>query len=457
MRSALLNVLNKNAVYGNLPCSSFPSGVTLNPFNAEAEMNSRFVLFLLLPLLLPLKSVLGYRTPPTEGLTDPGAHNLGTEGLRNVEEHPPYASSWWSRLWPWSRPASDEPPVHVLVRPLWPDGVPAAAGSLLLPPARLAVEGLQADGEGYYTYNSSAMTPLVPWALSWMMDTARMANRSLHTRLDLNLARAVAEHVSTAYCDPPNLAAWNCSRCVGAVTREFELERLVVDETWQLQAFAGFSQDLGAIVLAFKGTDSHSYYNWVENMRTWRTDVAIGLKGAPQGAYVHGGFFYSYNSSFLAGNLTEATGALLKKHPSAPVFVAGHSLGGALATLCALDLRVRFGPDIDLRLVTFGSPRVGNYIFAQWLDAQVSIHWRFTHNRDIVPSVPPQYMGFYHVAREVWLVDDIIEGHTLVGVCNGSGEDPLCHNSVCHLGLCTSIADHMLYLAEMYTPRPDGC
>ena len=28
------------------------------------------------------------------------------------------------------------------------------------------------------------------------------------------------------------------------------------------------------------------------------------------------------------------------------------------------------------------------------------VHWRFTHNRDIVPSVPPGYMGFYHLSRE---------------------------------------------------------
>jgi hypothetical protein len=33
--------------------------------------------------------------------------------------------------------------------------------------------------------------------------------------------------------------------------------------------------------------------------------------------------------------------------------------------------------------------------------AGLQVHWRFTHNRDIVPSVPPGYMGFYHLSREV--------------------------------------------------------
>ena len=38
---------------------------------------------------------------------------------------------------------------------------------------------------------------------------------------------------------------------------------------------------------------------------------------------------------------------------------------------------------------------------------------------------------------QVWLVD-ILMGHTLVGVCDDSGEDIACHNSMCHLGLCSS-------------------
>jgi hypothetical protein len=31
--------------------------------------------------------------------------------------------------------------------------------------------------------------------------------------------------------------------------------------------------------------------------------------------------------------------------------------------------------------------------------------WRFTHNRDLVPVWPPQWVGFHHLPREVWQVD----------------------------------------------------
>ena len=43
--------------------------------------------------------------------------------------------------------------------------------------------------------------------------------------------------------------------------------------------------------------------------------------------------------------------------------VAGHSLGGALATLAALDIKRKL-PGLKLRVYTFGSPRTGNHAFA---------------------------------------------------------------------------------------------
>ena len=41
-------------------------------------------------------------------------------------------------------------------------------------------------------------------------------------------------------------------------------------------------------VVAFRGTDSHSWYNWAENMRFWRSDFGLPFPGA-EGALVHSG------------------------------------------------------------------------------------------------------------------------------------------------------------------------
>lgn len=81
-----------------------------------------------------------------------------------------------------------------------------------------------------------------------------------------------------------------------------------------------------------------------------------------------------------------------------------------------------------------------------------------THNRDIVPSVPMGYLGFHHVATEVFEVEFGASDHQVVGICDGSGEDPNCHAKMCYLGLCTSISDHLSYLgADMYHKNPKSC
>ena len=74
--------------------------------------------------------------------------------------------------------------------------------------------------------------------------------------------------------------------------RRFNITTTVYDIRWDLFAFAGYSTASqlggGAIVVAFRGTDSHSLYNWVENMRYWKTDYDIPYPGS-EGALVHTG------------------------------------------------------------------------------------------------------------------------------------------------------------------------
>ncbi len=38
---------------------------------------------------------------------------------------------------------------------------------------------------------------------------------------------------------------------------------------------------------------------------------------------------------------------------------------------------------------------------AVWYLPWVQVRWRFTHNKDMVPSLPPQSLGFHHVSQEV--------------------------------------------------------
>lgn len=68
-----------------------------------------------------------------------------------------------------------------------------------------------------------------------------------------------------------------------------------------------------------------------------------------------------------------------------PVVVTGHSLGGALATLAAVDVTLN-RPHVPVDLYTFGAPRIGNKAFAQWFDAQIQDSIRLVNNSDVVPQ-----------------------------------------------------------------------
>lgn len=318
------------------------------------------------------------------------------------------------------------------------------------------------EGDEPVALDNATWVPVLPAAFAWMMHDAE--DRIDKSGIKLSKAQLLAKLTSISYCDRTNIKAWNCSRCTASDSlRKFNITTTVYDLQWDLFAFAGYStaSELGggAIVVAFRGTDSHSLYNWVENMRYWKTDYDIPYPGS-EGALVHTGFFMSYNASDLAPNITTAVRALKAQYPNAPLYVAGHSMGAAMAHICAMDLKFTLEFE-DVNVYTYGSPRIGNTVFKDFFNKIVNESVRVTHNRDIVPSVPPQFVGFHHVAREVWQLDGAKYFGTKVylpWVCDGSGEDPVCHNSVCFMGLCTSIADHMHYMgADMYHRNANPC
>jgi pimeloyl-ACP methyl ester carboxylesterase len=75
------------------------------------------------------------------------------------------------------------------------------------------------------------------------------------------------------------------------------------------------------------------------------------------------------------------------KQPVGPVTVCGHSLGGALATLLALDLEANSifkNPTV----YTYGSPRTGDPLFVSTYDQAVPNTFRIANRIDLVPKLP---------------------------------------------------------------------
>lgn len=83
-----------------------------------------------------------------------------------------------------------------------------------------------------------------------------------------------------------------------------------------------------------------------------------------------------------------------------PVWFCGHSLGAAMATICAYRCKTSSLTSDPQELHTFGSPRVG---CKRWIRHAEISHYRWVHNNDVVTRVPPVWMGYRHCGNEIYL------------------------------------------------------
>lgn len=82
-----------------------------------------------------------------------------------------------------------------------------------------------------------------------------------------------------------------------------------------------------------------------------------------------------------------------------PLWFAGHSLGGAMATICAGRCKLAEIASNPEGLFTYGSPRVGNKRYINFVRLN---HYRFVNNNDVVCRVPPSLLGYRHCGRELY-------------------------------------------------------
>ncbi|KAF7311869.1 Lipase-3 domain-containing protein [Mycena indigotica] len=118
----------------------------------------------------------------------------------------------------------------------------------------------------------------------------------------------------------------------------------------------------------------------------------------PAGARVHAGFLTAWDT--VAPQITAALAVQRQLHPGHRLVTVGHSLGGALATLAAVSLLQLFtaSPILDqTRTYSYGAPRAGNTVFADWVNEEMgSRAFRVVHADDGVPTMIPTSLGYHH-------------------------------------------------------------
>lgn len=83
-----------------------------------------------------------------------------------------------------------------------------------------------------------------------------------------------------------------------------------------------------------------------------------------------------------------------------PLWFAGHSLGGAMAAICAGRCKLSAIPSDPAGLFTYGAPRVGDRRYVNYVRLN---YYRWVNNNDIVPRVPPSFLGYRHAGQEIYL------------------------------------------------------
>ncbi len=154
---------------------------------------------------------------------------------------------------------------------------------------------------------------------------------------------------------------------------QFGEASLFTDTGTSTQGFAVIKGDNAYV--AFRGTQPDDPTDILIDGLFW----PVNWQGDGQ---VHDGFLRAYNS--IAPQLQDWLGQCKAKN----VYLTGHSLGAAIATLAAALLP-------ESRLVTFGSPRVGNAAFAAMFKNRVVD--RYVNCADVVAILPPESEYYEHV------------------------------------------------------------
>lgn len=196
-----------------------------------------------------------------------------------------------------------------------------------------------------------------------------------------------------------DVKAWTCDFCnASGVTAEAGSVKPCYAESCKLHAvvakFTSPDPFADSCAVTFRGTRPGNYW----------ADLDVALVNAPDpwgcsNCLVHKGFLDDWQD--LEESVVQALDA--SGCDGSPLFVTGHSLGGAIATLAAWSL-MHVHEFTLAGVYTYEAPRVGNARFRDEWDAAVVGNvpaFRITVEGDPVTQVPCLFGAFVHTSTEV--------------------------------------------------------
>lgn len=203
-----------------------------------------------------------------------------------------------------------------------------------------------------------------------------------HSAIELGVEASRLAYLRAEHPGAQQMALAQALQLVG-----FGAPRMFSHPGTSTQAFAAFRASDGTALLAFRGTQP-------DEAGDLGTDLKAGLVPWTEGAgRVHAGFAAAFRAVRPAIDDWIAGEASARNH----LILAGHSLGGALATLAATV----WTPS---QLVTLGSPRVGDPAFAAAFGGLPVV--RIVNCCDAVTQLPPESPWYAHVGPMTYVRSD---------------------------------------------------
>ena len=178
-----------------------------------------------------------------------------------------------------------------------------------------------------------------------------------------------------------------CAVCsVGAYSDDnsFFTRSMLTTRGWQIEKLASKNNRVETkAYLVSKGDIKILTIAGTENLKDVEVDFRVGrvhLDGTPldkekvskDEIFVHKGF-RDYADAVLSDGLAEQLITSLKKNPRETLYITGHSLGGAVATLAAIRLADSGVPTERLKIITFGAPAIGSKAFAASYENKIDL------------------------------------------------------------------------------------
>jgi len=234
----------------------------------------------------------------------------------------------------------------------------------------------------------------------------RLAPSSLTalTAADLTNLDSFTQFARAAYCPVDKLMSWTCGEACEANPNFIPTLAGGMGNAVQF-FFVGYNKDSQTVIVSHQGTDPVKLMSDLTDLNVLKGELNSTLfPNAPAGLEIHSGFRDEH--ALTADEIRTEVQRLIAEKGANQVTVVGHSLGGALAELDALSLRLILPASVGVNAVTYGTPRVGTPDFVSFFDSQVTDFKRVNNENDLVPIVPGRFLGFSHPQGEIHIVDD---------------------------------------------------